>query len=53
MTRPQDRHTHLDPYEVWKRVMRIEGISKEAWENLQRSHFSYWYMDAFRANRIT
>lgn len=43
MTRPQDRHTYLDPYEVWKRVMRVE-IPKEAWNEIQRSHFTYWYM---------
>ena len=43
MTRPQDRHTYLDPYEVWKRVMRVE-IPKEVWDAIQRSHFTYWYM---------
>jgi hypothetical protein len=43
MGRPQDSHKFLDPYEVWKRVMRVE-ISKAAWDEIQRSHFTYWYM---------
>ena len=43
MKHPQDSHRYLDPYEVWKRVMRVE-IPKAAWEEIQRSHFTYWYM---------
>jgi len=43
MKHPQDSHRWLDPYEVWKRVMRVE-IPKAAWEEIQRSHFTYWYM---------
>lgn len=48
MGRPQDSHKFLDPYEVWKRVMRIPKISKEAWDAIQRSHFTYWYMPLAR-----
>jgi hypothetical protein len=43
MKHPQDSHRYLDPYEVWKRVMRVE-IPKAPWEEIQRSHFTYWYM---------
>lgn len=39
-----DSHTRLDPITVFSRVMRVK-ISKPLFDQIQATHFTYWYMD--------
>ena len=41
--RERDSHLYLDPHRVWERVMGIK-IKRAAWDEIQLSHFTYWYM---------
>ncbi len=42
--RSKDSHLRLDPWTIYQRALGIRGLSREAFEALQREHFTYWYM---------